>query len=557
MDGFWSFSYLGDIDPDSVRLESIAFQEWMPVPGCFDATPRYAGCRGIAAYRTKVRLHPCGRRVLQLGSVHHWGSVYFNKQHAGTCSGGFVQQNFILDKDARGIGEIIVLVDNRIDPRRSPLHLDNCDWYHYGGIARSVCLVEAPEVSIDAVRIHTQNIHVPTITVSVSVVGISSKPIVLQIEVDGNTVHKESILLSGTLSTIERSIDVPGLSTWSSDSPNIHAARVTVDDDELIESFGIRSVAVVDQQLLVNGCPVQLLGVNRHESSIQFGHTQTDSLLIEDLHRLDQLGCNFVRTSHYPPDPRFLTLCDKLGIYVWAETTSWQQNGEQLSNQHYLNAQLDCADSLVAACYNHPSVILLGALNEVASHDVLCRTPIELVLNRLRSSDPTRPVTFACNHPSTCLALPMVDVIAINVYPGWYDGEIEEIPTELDRAIANAEQRAGRKLPVIISEIGAGAIPGWRDSHNGRWSERYQSNLLDKVIRHLFLVRNDCTGLAIWQFCDIRTTESPKIQLSRPRGLNNKGLLDEYRRPKEAFGVVAEWYQYLSGKVKQPPLLKL
>ena len=208
-------------------------------------------------------------------------------------------------------------------------------------------------------------------------------------------------------------------------------------------------------------------------------------------------------------------------------------------------AQLDCVSRLAEVCFNHPSVIMLGALNEVRSDDEACREPIQQVLEQLRAADPTRPVTFACDRPSACLALPMADLITLNVYPGWYGSEIEQIPEQLDKAIADARHRAGRARPVIISEIGAGAIPGWRDAHGGRWTEQYQTRLLDTVIRHLFTTRTDCTGLAIWQFSDIRTSDLPTMQIARPRGFNNKGLLDEYRRPKEAYHLVGRRYHEL------------
>jgi beta-glucuronidase len=94
------------------------------------------------------------------------------------------------------------------------------------------------------------------------------------------------------------------------------------------------------------------------------------------------------------------------------------------------------------------------------------------------------------------------------------------------------------RKPIIFSEIGAGAVPGWRDMNQARWSEQYQARLLDTVIRHLFVDRERVCGLSIWQFCDGRTTESLDEILGRPRGFNNKGVVDEYRRPKVAYDVV-------------------
>jgi beta-glucuronidase len=98
---------------------------------------------------------------------------------------------------------------------------------------------------------------------------------------------------------------------------------------------------------------------------------------------------------------------------------------------------------------------------------------------------------------------------------------------------------------LIISEIGAGAIYGWRDWNGARWTEQYQARLLETVIRHLFVDRDRAAGLAIWQFCDCRTPEAVRKILGRPGGFNNKGVVDAYRRPKQAYGVVKRAFRGL------------
>ena len=88
----------------------------------------------------------------------------------------------------------------------------------------------------------------------------------------------------------------------------------------------------------------------------------------------------------------------------------------------------------------------------------------------------------------------------------------------------------------MVSEIGAGAIYGWRDQFAARWTEQYQANFMQTLFDYLRQTPR-WQGLAIWHFSDARTYQHGSA-LSRPRAFNNKGLLDEYRRPKEAYGVV-------------------
>ena len=99
-------------------------------------------------------------------------------------------------------------------------------------------------------------------------------------------------------------------------------------------------------------------------------------------------------------------------------------------------------------------------------------------------------------------------------------------------------QGAGDK-PLIISEFGAGAVGGCRSFEAPRWSENYQKEYLDKSLR-TFFADEKVIGTYIWQFCDIRTAED--MEIYRPRSFNNKGLVDEYRRPKESFWKVQELY---------------
>jgi beta-glucuronidase len=199
---------------------------------------------------------------------------------------------------------------------------------------------------------------------------------------------------------------------------------------------------------------------------------------------------------------------------------------------------------MVAAAFNHPCVIMWGILNEAHTELEECRPAFERLLNRLRELDATRPVTFADCHHTNCKLFDLPDIIAINCYPGWYVKGLADIPAELDSLIEHVKSIGRGNKPLIISEIGAEAMWGWRDWNQQKWTEQYQSKLLESVIRHLFMKRKDVAGLAIWQFCDIRTFDAQ----GRARGFNNKGVVDEYRRPKMAYETVKRLFSALRTK---------
>jgi len=545
LSGVWDFAFLGDVDPDQVNAAAIQYDDRMAVPGCFDASPAYAGQRGLAAYRTRIRVADDTPQRVVFDGVHHWCRVFVDGRPLLDHVGGFTR--FAADWIGRpGESELVVLVDNRLDWERCPLHLEYFDWYHYGGITRPVELQRLGALWIDDLRVGTQSIDPPTLSLSVRY-GSQSAPGRLGFEVvcDDQVVLSEQVELLEAIGCLERAIELPGAALWSPYTPNLHMLQVRLGEDDQRLRVGIRQVAVEGRNVLINGQPVRLLGFCRHEAHPQFGCALPDEILVADVQQLRDMGCNFVRGSHYPQDPRFLDLCDEAGICVWNEAIGWQHTLEHLTDPHFVNAELAHIDEMVAMSTNHPSVIMWGILNESHSMVEGCRPAYETLLGRIRALDPTRPVTYASNHPFDDLCLDLVDVVAVNCYPGWYVGEVPGIPDHLDSIVARLDEIGQGGKPLIISEIGAGAIPGWRDWNGARWTEQYQVKLMETVIRHLFFENDRTCGISLWQFCDCRTSEAGFKIMRRPRGFNNKGVVDEYRRPKLAYDTVKELFAAL------------
>ena len=550
LDGVWDFAFLGDVDPDSILPDAITYIDRMAVPGSFDALPTYAGQRGLAAYRTTALIYDETPHRLIFNSVHHWCRVFVASEHVGDHVGGFTRFAFDLAPRAPGEVEIVVLVDNRIDYQRCPLHLEYFDWYHFGGITRPVEWQRLGAVWVDSLRVETVDYAARRIAVTIDYGAQTvGGEVDFTLAVDGANILCERLPVTATRGQITRSIDLPDAGLWSPAAPKLHMLEVRLDDDDQRERFGIRQVEVVGREIRINGEATRLLGFNRHEAHPQFGHALTDQLLLSDVNQLRDLGCNFVRGSHYPQDVRFLDLCDEAGLAVWVEATGWQHTRKHLTDPHYMDAQMTNITEMIAMSRNHPSVIMWGIQNEGSSNDPECRPAYEMMMNRIRELDPTRPTTYASMHPFADVCFDLADLISIHCYPGWYIGEIDYIPEHLDR-IAGAVNEAGMdQRPLIIAEIGAGAVPGWRDWNEARWSEQYQAQLIDTVIEHMFSASDRFAGLAIWQFCDIRSSEEVGRALGRPRGFNNKGVVDEYRRPKLAYEVVKKRFHALRSLV--------
>jgi beta-glucuronidase len=537
--GVWDFAFLGEVEPDEVDVSGIEFTDRMAVPGCFDATPAYAGKRGLTAYRGRAPAPESGRYRLLFDGVHHWCRVFVNGRALRNHVGGFTRFAVEVGEVEAGELEIVVLADNRFDYQRCPLHLDYFDWYQYGGIARGVELHRLDWVWLERMQIVTEDLVRRRLSLAVSY-GAREAPgrTELSVSFDGEDVLREAVELSEVSGEIVRTFEVSGAALWSPEEPNLHLVHVRLGEDDMRERIGIRQVQAEGRQIVVNNEAVHLLGFCRHESHPEFGHALPEQLLVADAQLLMDMGCSFVRGAHYPQDPLWLDLCDELGILVWCEAIGWQHKAEHLTDPHFLEAQLAHIDEMVAQTVNHPSVIIWGIQNESDSHDPKCRPAYEKLVGRLRELDATRPVTYASHRPFDDVCLDLVDVVSINCYPGWYHGSIADIPGHLERIASHLDSQGEAEKPMLVSEIGAGAVPGWRDWNRGLWSEEYQAALLDAVLQHLLVDTDRWCGVSLWQFCDVRTCERRERILGRPRGFNNKGVVDERRRPKLGYGVV-------------------
>jgi len=193
------------------------------------------------------------------------------------------------------------------------------------------------------------------------------------------------------------SFDLPGIQPWSAESPTRY--RVTA---ELIDPagavtevhaqlVGFRHVEVRDRQLLVNGEPVWIFGVNRHDHHPVRGKAVTLADMRDDLLAMRRHNITAVRCAHYPNDPRFLDLCDEIGMYVVDEANieSHAYNTSLCDDARYRSTWQSRGARMVERDRNHPSVIMWSLGNEAgygANHDALA--------GWIRRTDPSRPLHY-------------------------------------------------------------------------------------------------------------------------------------------------------------------
>ncbi len=536
LDGLWDFTTLPDVtDPEAVRPDQICFTDRLPVPCAHDAFPAYAGYRGVAAYRTQLDIEPGRNAFLRFEGLGMWSRIFVDGIESKTSALPYSRIEVNVSSSMNRRRELVVVNDNRFSRERVPLQENSYDFHAYGGIFRSVeCHVHAP-VFFRRAQL-TPDATTGSVTAVVHIGGMTDGTLAVAVSVDGRRGTAHDLAIRNGVGTL--SFSVPNHKLWSAATPNLHTVAFETDTDDLVERIGFRTLAWSGNALRVNGEAVKLLGYCRHESHPQTGPAMTPAQHVQDLQLLRDLGCNFIRGSHYPQDPVFLDLCDEMGFYVFEESLGWGNRQEHFDNPAFCRQQVEQTRLMVEKSVNHPCVILWGFLNEGASNAAYAVPLYRDLSNLLHAADPTRPVTYASMFAFDDLCYEFADIISINAYPGWYAHDqdevrpLHEIGEHLDRLLAHLAQAGQGDKPLLISEIGAGAIYGWRDPLKAHWSEEYQADYLRATCERV-VADDRIAGVALWQFCDGRTYASARA-LGRPRGFNNKGTFDEYRRPKMA-----------------------
>ncbi len=522
----------------------LSAPEKVVVPGVWESHPALRNYRGRAVYEKTLTC--AGTLRFVFGGVSFRARVTLDGQELCTHYGAYTAFDAVARDLPYGEHTLRIEVDNRFG-EDSALHVPN-DYYAYGGVNRPVTVEQLGGAYIAALSVTPRRrgrMWLAEVRATVRSVSEEDQTFDLECTAAGaRTAWKRRALPAGGEAVLTATLPCPGAEAWSPAHPALQQAEAVLwldgePADDLIDRFGFREVRCEGGRLLLNGEEVHLKGFNRHEEYGSFGCAVPVQAMAEDLALMRQLGCNCVRTCHYPNDPRFLDLCDELGILVWEEAHARGLSLERMQNPNFLPQTLQCAREMVAQHGNHPSIFVWGCLNECADDCPEGAAIFRRVLSELRALDGSRPVTAALVAGRESLVLGDCDIVSLNAYPGWY---VDAAPDAyLAGLMEKVRALGGAGKPVIISEIGAGAISGCHDPlSRAKWSEERQADLLREQLTAV-LSREECVGVFIWQLADCRVDES--WFSGRPGTRNNKGVVDAYRRPKLAYETVKELFE--------------
>jgi len=486
-----------------------------------------------------------GRTFLRFGAANYATVVYLNGQQVGRHEGGFTPFAFDVTKLLRdGDNQITVGVDSQASDTTVPPAVT--DWENYGGITRPVRLISTPDTYVDDAWVRLLGDGRLAVDVHLDGPHAANRPVHLRIA----ELKLDRAGATDAHGDWHATMTAPrGLVRWSPDKPRLYDVGVVAGEDSWRDRIGFRTIAVRGPDILLNGKPIFLRGISMHEEELGVDPTRAMTTaaaraLLGEIK--DGLHGNFVRLAHYPHSDVTLRLADEMGLLVWSEIpvywrVAWS-NPDTLARARTMLAENIRRDR------NRASVAIWSVANETPVTDARNAFLRTLVAD-VRRLDDTRLVSAAllversktADHPVMTLADPLADVLdvmAINTYNGWYTQDrLTDLPA--------SEWRVPANKPLIFSELGADARVGFHDPiKEQKFSEDFQADYYRYTLQMADKVPT-LRGLSPWILKDFRSPrrQNPDFQ----QGWNRKGLISETGQRKQAFDVLATYYQRHGG----------
>lgn len=431
------------------------------------------------------------RTVLHVGGAESVHAVYVNGSFAGYGTDSRLPSEYDISRFiVPGANELAIVVIRF----SAHSYIEDQDQWWMAGLHRSVSIESRPRTSIADVPVavgydpasRSGRVAVRTVvdldrpvagwTVRTTLADPAGRQVDSSI---GDVPHEHARPYVFTGFAVDAVFDLRRAVPWSAETPNRYTVTVELVDPRgrivqaEVQRVGVRSIAVSDRRLLVNGEPVWIFGVNRHDHHPDRGKAVTPDDIRADLVEMRRHNVNAIRTSHYPNDDAFYDLCDELGFYVVDESNieSHGYNWSLCDDARYRGAWVDRGARMVTRDRNHPCVMLWSLGNESGygvNHDALA--------GWIRRSDPTRPLHYEDairvegwvdgGRPATDVVCPMyADIDSIAEYGLAGAGDRPLILCEYSHAMGNSNGSLADYWDVITSTPGlqGGFLWEWKD----------------------------------------------------------------------------------------------
>ncbi len=579
----WQFT----LQPDSLPIDtnngwrSVNLPHDWSIEGEFSdsnpATPGGGALPGGIGWYKKSFLLPVsdsGKRIfIDFDGVYRNSEVYINGNLLGVRPNGYISFRYDLtpylnfgDKK----NTLTVIVNNSKQP--------NSRWYSGSGIYRNVWLVKTNPVYVDLWGTYITsskkdgNTYDVSINTRITNSTDADQSIVLENEIINDkgkvvgTVNSGYTIKANTSNELKQSVQLVSPTLWSLANPYLYKAKSTIkadgiEKDNYETNFGIRTFKFdADKGFFLNEEPVKILGVCNHHDLGCLGAAVNTRAIERQLEILKAMGCNGIRTSHNPPAPELLDLCDKMGFIVMDEAFDmWKKKKTPYDYSLYWDEwhKKDLIDQILRD-RNHPSIFVWSIGNEIVEQwdtsGIRVATELAKIVKEL---DTTRPVTAACNPPSpenNVVKSNALDLIGYNyahaqyekfheIFPGKIFIGTETVSGLMTRGKYDMPSDSIRRWPVrwdipftqgnpdnTVSAYDNISAP-WGSTHEETW----------KIIKkHDFL-----SGMYIWTGFDYLGEPTPYGWPSRSSYF---GIIDLAGFPKDVY------YMYQSEWTSKPVL---
>ena len=593
-------SFFGGFPKNKIQITGMELIEYnfetaskIQIPGAWNAIDeRLFFYRGPVWLYKKFNYSPKKEALthLYIEGSNFTTKIFLNGSIVGEFEGGYVPFNFNISKYLKE-GENILLVQTDNTLNESSVPTQKTDWWPWGGIVGDVYVVETPKQFIQNAYLQLNPDDFSEVLFKLKMNKESSGHII-KLEIPELQFMAE--YKTNSFGAISENIKInPQL--WSPLSPKLYEVKISSEAETISDKIGFRSIQTKGQKIYLNNSEIQFKGIAMHSEPIgipgpAFSKEHFQKLLLT----AKDLNINFIRAAHYPYTRHLAKVADQLGLMLWEEVpVYWNIDWD---NSNTLNIAKNQITRLVQRDQNRASVVVWSVANETPLSSSRMKF-LKALLAEIEINDSSRLSTAALlsgseeQFRSLVLVLALqgaksqwvspkekaifqlildqanipidselsfslsiddplgesVDLISYNEYFGWYyvtfftdqmmisEGTLRKLMFEVmpDIKISSSFDK-----PIHISEFGAGAKYG--NHTNKIWSEEYQA----KLYKHqLEMLSNNpqIQGISPWVFKDFRAMLRPLPGIQD--FYNRKGLIDESGNKKEAFKVLADFYE--------------
>ncbi|WP_319563096.1 glycoside hydrolase family 2 TIM barrel-domain containing protein [Marispirochaeta sp.] len=502
------------------------------IPCCWNKIkPEYfwfEGCGWFSRHFRYIKQDNSERIFLHIGGANYDTKVFLNYTFLGNHVGGSTPFFAELTEEIQQENVIQICVNNTRTSDRVPMK--NTDWFNWGGLYRDIELIRVPQDFVRDFRIHlVPNSRFDKIEVAVRVSDETAQDSV-RLSIPELNIDRDITLTDGVC----REVLKVSPELWSPENPKLYDVSLAFRRDTVSDRVGFREIRVKGREILLNGKNIWLKGIAVHEDDAELGKVSSAEDINRRFAHAKELGCNYLRLSHYPHHELAAKIADEQGLLLWEEIpVYWAIDFTRQAT--YTDAQNQLLE-LISRDYNRASVIIWAIGNENADTDERLDFMSRLA-KTAKSNDGSRLVTAAClvNHAKNRIEdrlTEYLDIIGLNEYYGWYKTRFKDL-------IELGENSQPDK-PVLITEFGAGAKAG----HHGSISEKFTEEYAEEVYKQQLATidRLDYVkGISPWILYDFTC---PRRNNRYQRGYNRKGLIAEDKKTRKLpFFVLQDFYK--------------